>query len=154
MTITRLEEIAHRRLVGEEDAFDIDGEVEVPFLVGDVDGAVHRRHAGIGDQDVIILDGFFDEREAPLDLGALADIETESEGAGTELGRRLLGRVQIEVGQHDPYPMRCERAGDGPADAGGAAGDDGGLAVEVGSEKGGWIWHFSRASPQFVRKYT
>ena len=48
-----LQEVARRDLVGEEHAACVDVEVEVPFLVGEIDRAVHRRDAGIRAEDLV-----------------------------------------------------------------------------------------------------
>ena len=89
---------------------------------------LHRRHvlhAGVVDQDVGLHGGAQAELLDRRTVGEVGD-----QVVAAELGGDLLGAGLVAVEHDDPRAVRGEPRGDGPADAAGAAGDEGGPAVE------------------------
>ncbi len=85
-------------LVGQEYAARVDGEVEVPFLVGQFERALHRRDAGVGDADIAAAKMLQRFGERALDRGALAHVDLDGDALRADLLRRSPGRLAIDIG--------------------------------------------------------
>ena len=69
-----------------------------------------------------------------VDRGRVDDVGDEAGdvvAAVPKLADRLVEGGRFDVGQHHPHPLSCEGIGQGPADAAGPTGDDGGLPAQV-----------------------
>ena len=67
-------EMPSRDLIGQENAARIDGEIEVPVRVGQLERALHRRDAGVGDEDFAAAQLHQRLVERALDRISLADV--------------------------------------------------------------------------------
>ena len=66
-----------------------------------------------------------------LDARGVAHVGEDADGAELGGGSREGGR--LDVGEHDLHALADQGAGDAPADTGGAAGDHGDLAAQLGN---------------------
>ena len=124
--------VADRRLDAVERAGEVDVEGPLPLLGGDVLEADEPGDGGAGDED---LDRA--ERRADLLVGGLDRALGRRRRPGSRSRERrrhraraavAVGGVAVEVEDGDGVASAGEVLGDGPADAGGAAGDDGDAA--------------------------
>src|SRR6267378_5684536 len=120
-------------LAAEEHAVEVDADHGVPAVDRDVLGLGAERGAGVVDHDVEpapLRDGALDD---PLHLVLLPDVHRHREGAPVEVGD-LLGHglevLELAAAHGDVGAGARELDRDRLADAGAAAGDDGGLAFE------------------------
>ena len=120
-----------RDLVGEEYAARIDGEIEVPFLVGQFKRMLHGGDAGVGDEN--LAPAKLRERfaERALDRGALAHIDLDGDRIRADLLRGSRGPLAIDIGDRDFHSASRERGGDGAANAVRPAGYEGAPAAKL-----------------------
>ncbi len=125
------DEMPRRDLVGEEYPARIDGEIEVPFLVGQFKRVLHGGDAGVGDAN--LAPAKLRERlaERALDRGALAHIDVDGDRTRASLLRGSPGCLVIDIGDRDFHSASRERGGDGAANAVSAAGYKGAPAAEL-----------------------
>src|SRR5712692_7006533 len=120
-------------LAAEEDAVQVDADHGVPAVDGNILGLRPEGRAGVVHHDVEpapVLDGLLDHG---LHLLLLADINGHREGAPAQVAHGLgdgLEVLELARAQGDVGARARELDRDGLADAGAAAGDDRGLAVE------------------------
>ena len=104
-------------LICQEYAARVDGEVEIPVRVGEVESAVHRRHASVRDADVAAAQKLERLAERALDRGALAHVDLNSDCAFANLLRCSLGGLGVDIGDRHLHAASRERGGDCAADA-------------------------------------
>jgi hypothetical protein len=75
------------------------------------------------------------------------------EGPVGQRGRHLPGSFQVQIDDGNGGAGGCQAGGDGLADAGGRAGDDGGLALQAEHDGNGWSGHgrIVRTAPETVK---
>ncbi len=123
-----------------EDAVEVDVDDLVPaierILAGGRGGAAD---AGIVHREVEPAIGAGGEGDHGFDLVGLGDVDGEG-GRGAAGGdQRIgggLGRIGVEIGDHDLGATGRERLDDGLADAGSATGDDRHLTREIEAHRG------------------
>ena len=103
------DEMPGRNLVGEEYAARIDGEIEVPFLVGQFKRVLHGGDAGVGDEN--LAPAKLRERfaERALDRGAIAHIDLDGDRIRADLLRGSQGPLAIDIGDRDFHSASRER---------------------------------------------
>ena len=122
----------HARQIGPRQAHaghDVDLEEPRPFAVRDLEEVLRAEDADIVHENVGGRLGLH-QRRAPLG-GAEIGRHAADRGAGTacsQRGERGIDGGLLAAVDHDLAPAAAEALGDGEADAGGRAGDDGGLA--------------------------
>ena len=125
MTITpfapRLE-AARGDLIAKKDPSHVDVEIIVPLFVGEVEGVLHRRDAGVGGEQIEAAHAAFGFGDRLLDGGALTHIDLDCIAA--DLLRRHFSARPVDIGDRDLRPLARQRPGDRLADAGRAAGYD------------------------------
>ena len=130
------EHAGHERLDAVDDAPDVDGEAPAPV----VQRQLPHRHvfvgadAGVVAEHVDLAEGC-DGAALELDHGFEArDVGDDADRAWRHAMYRGDGAVErglLDVGEHDVRAFAGEALGDREPDAAGAAGDDGGLSLEV-----------------------
>ena len=117
---------------------EVAAHVEVHHLVPGLDRMVFGRRApggaGVVDQDVHVahaLQRLVGQAADVLFLGAVGGDPARVDAGGLQLGGGLLQVVGLARAQHDPRAGFAQRVGHLQAQAARAAGDQGGLAVEV-----------------------
>ena len=123
--------MSSRDLIGQEYAARIDGEVEVPLLIGEVKRMVHGRDAGVGDANVATAQKLERLAERALDRRALAHVDLDRDRACADPLRCPLSRLAIDIGDRHFHSASSERLRNGAADAIRAAGYERALAVEL-----------------------
>ena len=119
-------------LIGQEHAPRIDGEIEIPVRVGQLERAPHGRHARVGDEDFAAAQLRQRRVESALDRSALAYVDLDGDRAAADLMRSSPAGLDIDVGDRRPCSASDQRGRDGAADALRAAGDERALADELG----------------------
>ena len=119
-----------------EVAVDVGGKREVEPLVGDVlDACRVLLEGGVVDEHVEAAEGLYrlgDGAVAELRVLDVAGDEQAAPAFGLDAHIRLLGvAVRLQIDDRNVGAFAREEDGDGPADAGIAAGDDGRKALEL-----------------------
>src|SRR5207248_6161829 len=105
----------------------------VPTVDRDVLGLGTKRGTGVVDHDVEVAPLGDRALHHRLHLVLLADVDRGRKRPASEVGDLLARRLEVlelTAAESDVGTRACELDGDRLADAGAAAGDDGGLAVE------------------------
>jgi hypothetical protein len=117
-------------LHGEQGAADVGVEGVGVVVPGDVGQGRELTAAGVGEDDVeaaVLLD----LREETVEVVEVRDVGAYSSGAVADGGHRLVDRFLTAAREEDVGAFRGEPSRGGQADAGGGAGDEGGLAVQL-----------------------
>ncbi len=85
---------------------------------------------GIGEDDVEGSALGLHRRVEPVEIGLIGDRALHGAGLGAKLGQGRVERVLPAAEDEDEGAFLDETPGRGTADAGGAAGDHGGLAIQ------------------------
>ena len=116
-----------------EDTFDIDLVEAVEIALGGGEEGADVGDAGVVDEDVKPGAADADVFEDLFDLGVVADVAGDGAGAaacGDDLICGGLGGLEGEIEHFDMGTASGEEEGDGLANAGACAGDDGGFMGE------------------------
>ena len=132
---SRLQPKLDEPAAAKERAVEVGADRPVPHVGGQLAHVLARRvDTGVVHQDVDTAertDGLFEQRRH---LILVADVDLHDRGPPSDLldaPAGLVGAVGVvQVGDDDTGPFTGERDGDGLADAGVRAGDEGGLALE------------------------
>ena len=121
-----------------EDALDVEGQHLLEGGLVEVGQGGAPGGAGVVDQDVEVVDpgGHLLGQQAAVGLGGQVGRDADAGALGRQLGGHLGAGLGLARGDGHDGPGLDEAFGDHPADAPGAAGDQGGLAgdgEEVGS---------------------
>ena len=112
----------------------------LPVGEGEVDQGLHDLDAGVADQHVDAAVLGHGVGHAFFDLGLVDDVHRNGKGVAAppfarteclDLGRGLVGSVEIEVGNHRDAAFGGEAQRDFLADTAGGAGDDGNSSLEA-----------------------
>ena len=117
------DDLVHQLLM----AGEVDHEGAVPIgLRHDVEGVVFREDAGVADDDVDTAELTHGEVDGVLHGLVLGEVHDDADGPDL---RHDVGDFFVDVETDDLCALLGERFGDGEANAGGAAGDEGDFAL-------------------------
>ena len=104
-------------LVRQKHPARVDGEIVVPVLIRQLQRVLHRRDAGVGDEDLAAAELRQRARKGLLDRVAPAHIDADRDGAFPEFDGGARGRRDVDVCHGDSDAALRQRPRDRAANA-------------------------------------
>ena len=128
-------------LIGEEHAARVDVEIEIPIFVGQIDGTLHRRDTGIGDENVAATQGLQNALPGIHDGRSLTHVDRDSGAIVSYFGRSPPCSGLVDVTDRDGASLADEEDfSDRAPDPGSATRDKRAASPQV--RKGRTRWKF------------